>query len=460
MRAYSNHASIDRSEVSVLAICETLVAISASVYVIYTFGTFLPLLFSLCAAPLLLLRTKVSISFGLKIFLLAGVLLQPKWVIVVALWLSYIVATVLSLLVAYQFWDVFWALANLIFDGVWRIVFLWWAGPLVLFITFTISSGIICYLVFLIYFAVLFVILLLLKLIATVYGILNSPRDSLIAIPKNWFKIVFCTDICTPPEIFTGIYSDERLKEFFGFIEYFSNLPEEVDDAGSEMDSLIPDGLYGFVSAVVWGIVITLSAISMFLILFLPNLLYRLSLKSTSIAYLPLLYLAEISFLDETPRKVLRRAARQPMSAILAAVTFVSHIALPVLLIFTIGYFDATANQKGITIDLVAYFSFFPNVTLHAMSKALNASLVFLTLWISRWALRSRERLGVSGMRNVDMTIRAVFLIRFFLTLYSIAIFVLIFTRHVDLSDLQHAWEFLRAWLGRITFDFRLFPTH
>ena len=57
MRWFSNHESAARGEVSILAIIETLIAISISIGIAIYYDTTLHILISACIAPFLLLRT-------------------------------------------------------------------------------------------------------------------------------------------------------------------------------------------------------------------------------------------------------------------------------------------------------------------------------------------------------------------------------------------------------------------
>src|SRR5882672_1311429 len=66
MRPTSNKESVVKGEVSVLAIVETLVAITLVTYLSAHLNTFRWLAVAMCVAPLLLLRTDESIQSGIK----------------------------------------------------------------------------------------------------------------------------------------------------------------------------------------------------------------------------------------------------------------------------------------------------------------------------------------------------------------------------------------------------------
>ena len=68
MRLYSTAESVDKGEISILAIVETIAATSLAIYLSVKFGSFKWIAWSACIAPFLLLRTEQSTVLGIKLW--------------------------------------------------------------------------------------------------------------------------------------------------------------------------------------------------------------------------------------------------------------------------------------------------------------------------------------------------------------------------------------------------------
>jgi len=66
MRLYSTAESVDKGEISLLAILETILATAIAIYLSVTFDSFKWIAWSACIAPFLLLRTEQSTAVGIK----------------------------------------------------------------------------------------------------------------------------------------------------------------------------------------------------------------------------------------------------------------------------------------------------------------------------------------------------------------------------------------------------------
>jgi hypothetical protein len=100
------------------------------------------------------------------------------------------------------------------------------------------------------------------RILATAYTAIGKPISALKAIPKNWGRVTFSLDFRNPPELIPGHPS----ANFASVIEGFRQ-----------------DDTTRFISILVVP-------------LFLPALLYRWSLKATSIIYAPLVFVARSTF--------------------------------------------------------------------------------------------------------------------------------------------------------------------
>lgn len=114
-----------------------------------------------------------------------------------------------------------------------------------------------------------------LRIGSVVYWTLRKPLESLRETPQNWMRQALCTDFFHPPEI----------------------MPLE---ATRRSDVKIPN--FAYIMKLNWqgegclpGLFRTLITLPILLIGFLPSLVYRVSFKATSLAYLPLIWVVHIT---------------------------------------------------------------------------------------------------------------------------------------------------------------------
>lgn len=123
----------------------------------------------------------------------------------------------------------------------------------------------------------------LIKVIATVEVLISHPAKLFTSIPLNWKRIVFCTDMSHAPEPMTGM---ERLKNK-SFVKLLPNIALYnllfSHHAQTARRWVIPRGHLNIMDSC---LIILYS-----LFLFLPSLMYRFSLKSTSLIWSPLLWI-------------------------------------------------------------------------------------------------------------------------------------------------------------------------
>lgn len=232
MRWFSNHESAARGEVSILAIIETLLATSISIGIAFYYDTTLYILISACIAPFLLLRTDDSTELGLKWF--------GWWFDKLESVLAYFDAKI----------DTSGNLAESLFY------------PILVLVYFL-----------LIFFPLVALASVIIKFAATLLSFLCNPIASISFIPRNWLRVTLSTDLATPPELITGLdTSDFAKKHGISFAELVFDIKNQV----LKKDFFLVVLLSAFVA--VW---------------FAPAILYRLSLKATSIIYLPFIWLVK-----------------------------------------------------------------------------------------------------------------------------------------------------------------------
>jgi len=148
MRWISSQESVAKGEVSLLAICETLIAIALVFYLAAHFNTLHWLAFAICVSPLLLLRTDKSTELGIK------------W---------------------WERWSNWMKVEKWGGRGKWSRFFL-----ITVVLMMACATG----------FAV--------RTSATIVGFLRHPALSLRAIPQNWSRVTLAIDSKFPPEFIPG----------------------------------------------------------------------------------------------------------------------------------------------------------------------------------------------------------------------------------------------------------------
>jgi len=111
--------------------------------------------------------------------------------------------------------------------------------------------------------------LLIIKISVTAYNLMSAPLKTLTQIPRNWYRVAFTMDCMHPPELVPGL-------------EALENTAPEKTSTDYRFSRLLPFDLKDPSDAVISFLTVVF--------LFLPTFLYRYSLKSTSIIYLPFIW--------------------------------------------------------------------------------------------------------------------------------------------------------------------------
>jgi len=310
------HCTVESAEEGVfspLALLESVLAVSLSLYIAWHYQTYWHIAVASCLAPFLLLRTDESTRKGLQLFHENWhpnlYLFQALEIVLIAWFLSIYFSTMLLVL-----WFLF-ALIGLLF--VWLENTKRLNSKKVFYLLLTGITGIVIGVVGtdaaldasleiiekiveveeidkgVIVAGAIFVALvvggvarvgggivaasLLGKVWATLTIFIASPWQSIKVIPNNWHRIVFCVDMFHPPELMPGIegkkYADlTDPYDLFRFGKWISN---------------INDGLKKDWS----GKYYALFYLSLSPLIYFPALAYRWSLKSSCLVWLPLIWL-------------------------------------------------------------------------------------------------------------------------------------------------------------------------
>jgi len=293
IRWYSTVESAENLKISVLAVVESICAVSLSLWLAWHFQSYSHIVVAIVLAPLLLLRTEESTRLGLKWF--GGFF---EWLMGFLEWFGklfstedeqldrnrtgllfsaiglIVLATVLWFMVSFWIWLIF-VLASLIILGyVFAVESKLLNEPKGVFLIVGIDG------VFLtaelvgvvgIGGGVVVVSSLIVKFTATTLTFFRHPLISLQAIPKNWYRIVLATDMRHPPELLPGVESQQyrSLIMEFDHLRYYKLLGTMTNENN-------------YFLKISFGIIT---------LIFLPALLYRWSLKSSALFYLPFLWI-------------------------------------------------------------------------------------------------------------------------------------------------------------------------
>jgi hypothetical protein len=263
MRIWSTEQSVAKNEPTIMALAETLLAVAISVGIAIRYQTLTHVALGACIAPFLLMRSPESVALGVR-------------------WFNYVKPKQLS------------ESANPFFVG--------WA-----YLRILVSSVVV-------------------KIAATV----RHPVKGVQSIPANWVRVVLCTDLRTPVELVPGVGPAQKtLSEIttyrrgssFSFL-----LLATIVTAGlvvatrylSRSDSWFASWLEGLITPVA-----TIFALG--LACYVVAYLYRLSLKSTALVWLPLVYVVRATFDNTVKLSVqldeIRRSALWKLIRILAWIT-------------------------------------------------------------------------------------------------------------------------------------------
>lgn len=328
MRLISNHESVAKGEVSVLAIVETLFAISLVFYFSEHFNTLRWLAVAMCVAPLLLLRTEESTRLGIECF-------------------------------------------NRFAENTPNSIKIF---PISLLLVIYIS---------LIAFAV--------RVSATLVSALRSPVESLQVIPKKWSRIILTVDSLFPPELIPD-HKEATLKEV---IKLFSEYPKNEN---------------------------RLKAVLAIPVCFIPALVYRWSVKATSIIYAPLVFVAYSTFSKgtdlRTKLELIKRGDLSRIRALYGVVVIVAFLVKLVLMMKWNGFVDI---WKGNPItEFLSLYIVPTEIPKWQIAEVANSVLAVSAMVFARYALLRYEPNHTLPEKPVKQILGFVSGVRWVLAIYAI----------------------------------------
>ena len=366
MRFHSTPESVEAGEVTVLAVLETVLAVSAALFVAFRLNFTTHIAFGAVVAPLLMLRTPASQESGLRYFLnvvpwLLGLLDRLGESLLAR-------AMIIPLIIA--------------------------LGPLVAVAGLVIRIGV------------------------TVTAAVQHPVEALTNIPGNWTRMALAVDFMHPPELVPGIENARRTLRkgiekdapLFSFTALIHAVTTDRSAAG--LFILRPFAL----AVAAFG--------------YLPALAYRWSFKATSIIYLPLIWVAHTTLekgLDLKTwllqiEKDKMESARRVLSAFVLGI-------LGVKALYVFGWVGLETVVAEIPAGKLRELYLMPDVIpWWQVTAAINGALTFGLLWFASAAIPRIEKASpIWKPETVKKTLQGLTFTRGALSYYSIASVLYIF---------------------------------
>jgi hypothetical protein len=368
VRLRSTLESVDKGEVSILAILETLAAVSLVFHLSSRSIGLEWLAVAICVAPLLLLRTEKSTSLGVR-YWQAG---REK--------LDFLESRI----------DDLNKKSVMLPVGRQLRLKLSWTGWLLNFRTD------------IVFLSLLAILVVAVRFTATLVSALANPIGAIRAVPQNWARFAISTDSFFPIEPVPGESS------FFssGFWSFAKRRYEQMTDGQQTAAKilLLPELLF------------------ILLVYFLPALFYRWSLKATTIIYAPFVFIAHQTFTDAPNLRDelrIRKASSVTNLSVLVGVVFILGFLLKLAFIREAGTFVGWWNSKEVD-EFVALYVAPAEIPKWQLSSLLNSGIAIAVFFFVREALVRVENNQPWPEHAVQRILGFTFSVRVLLTLYTI----------------------------------------
>lgn len=388
MRNFSTPESADRGEISLLAIIETVLSIIITIGIAIKYETLLHIFIGSLIAPFLLFRTDYSTKLGFSMFSTIHI----EYEILEKLLSVEVVQPTDS--------DMKFLLSSLYF--------------------FTVEVPINLILIFIMLGSTVII-----RPLAALVGLFRHPIISFRAVPKNWKRIAGSVDLKYPPEPLPGLetystnFEEFRFGNMIGVLTRFFRSP-------FTFGSVLANGL------------LFLTVAPILILFYIPTLIYRFSLKSTTILYLPLIWLTHISFSEgNTLIQKLEDIKESPAEShkrIYAYFIIIFLTILPLFIFSSLAELIIWAKQNIHTnADLMRIYIPFNKIELWHIARSLNAVLTVILYYLSYSILRDIES-GKSLPGNAtDILFRGAFFVRGLFALYTLICGIYIVSQSVSL---------------------------
>lgn len=365
---YSNPQTVVNMELSALALAETVLA--TSVYIIFAYlGYTIHLIIASCVAPFFLLRNKQSTLLSFKVYVAA-------------------------------------------FDRITTFL-----RPIILIDPEKNSTAFIYPVRTLLYtFYIIGIVIAAscAKIIATFISFVKCPYVCISSIPQNWMRYFGCLDFKHPIEVLPGYFEiankQMNVKKGHGIFVPMKTV--------SQVYRAIPKGSNQ------WNVALLLAPIT-FMILVIPAIVYRLSIKGCSLIYLPLIWIAHTTATGTFSVRLVNISD--------LAFHWLKRISAVIVLLF-VGSKLFAINWWSSANDTWLEFFSTPFITLYIaplelprwqLASGVNALLVWILYLIANYYVvqyKRDENYKISKL--TEYTVRSIWLVSAILSLYTISILI------------------------------------
>ena len=357
MRAFSNRQSVEKREVTKLALIEVLISCSCYLAVGMWLGTLEHLAWAVLLAPLTLLRSDASVAGGISL----GERAIERYFAPIDR-------------IAQESPEKLEAILGRVPPLIWHTI----VSPLVFLCTIPLALT-----------------FMVIRVLTTIRFALAAPLWSRVA--DNWRRQVLCTDLVCVPEVLPK-FSEAKHQ---GFV--FERALEEIGERET-----IP------------GVLFMIAITALF---YLPPVLYRLTLKATSLVYAPLIWVISTTLESKLPLATRLEQLRDKSDIEKTRRWWSGAIVLPVLFgktLLTLGWIRSeTISERLPSAELISIYVIPDGFAPWQIAAGLNALLTFALLYIAG-AAGARVQLGVLSSTLVERTINAIGFTRGLLSIYTV----------------------------------------
>jgi hypothetical protein len=269
-------------------------------------------------------------------------------------------------------------------------------------------------------------------------------------IPTNWRSIALCTDLCFPPEAIAGIENRSfEVEDGDGLREItVASLVHKLKNDHSKRSFLKKN-----FRVLVYGLV--------FLCLFIPSIILRWSLKSSSIVYLPFIYFSKDVYSPQTkPLDRVKAIVESKLSLIWSI--FGVWIGLTILPIFVASFYKTTIDvycNNIVFYEFLNFFTFTPKIERWNIARLVCATLTIILFCIALFRLSQlTDETKISSKNSkssfLDSIINIITMIRATNVVYLVfctAIVVWGIVVNIDFSSIQIVMpEIGKSWIPTI----------
>lgn len=245
--------------------------------------------------------------------------------------------------------------------------------------------------------------LFLIRVYAVVHSLFKLRVKAFINIPKNWRSVALCVDLNHPPEAIGGIEaysianpSDTRIKELT-----ISSLIGRYKSRNRNRPLKIK-----VLRTIVYSWVLSC--------LFIPSVVLRWSIKSSTLVYLPFIYFSkDIGMSTDSPYSRFNRIIESKAGLIWAVGgVWVLFTIVPIAFATIINTIASNQESSFIVRELLNYFTFVPTIERWNIVRLACATITIFTYIGALYCVRKYATIGADRLRVWDSTIKLLDLLR------------------------------------------------